>query len=252
MDETMASLKSLDYMEFVVNVLNATKTNMAISQMCTKKPKQYSSCKEILSDGFDESGGYVVYPSKEIGEVKVYCDQVTDGGGWTVFQRRLNGSVSFYRNWSDYKSGFGDTEGEFWLGNDVIHTMLSTGDGQLRIELENFEGSRVYAEYDKFSNGDESSGYKLEVGRYSDTAGNSLSNHNGMKFSTVDRDNDIWSTDNSCAKKFKGCWWYRSCYRSNLNGVYHNTEEDPDQDGIVWSNWKGFRKSMKFVEMEFR
>jgi len=30
--------------------------------------------------------------------------------------QRLNSTIDFYRNWRDYKEGFGDVEGNFWIG----------------------------------------------------------------------------------------------------------------------------------------
>ena len=78
--------------------------------------------------------------------MQVLCDMTTNGGGWTVFQRRLNGSVDFYRDWSSYKNGFGDLHGEFWLGNDNLHRLTAAGSVSLRVDLEDFEGNITYAE----------------------------------------------------------------------------------------------------------
>jgi len=91
----------------------------------------------------------------------VYCDQETAGGGWTVIQRRQDGSVDFYRGWQDYKNGFGNLTGEFWLGNDNIHELTNPTKNRLRVELED-----VFAEYDYFSVDNEANKYKLSLGAY--------------------------------------------------------------------------------------
>ena len=97
----------------------------------------------------------------------VFCDQTTDGGGWTVFQKRLDGSVDFYLYWSDYKVGFGDLNGEFWLGLDKVHRLTSDNNSMLRVDLEDFEGNTSYAEYDVFSVMNKNDKYKLNLGDYS-------------------------------------------------------------------------------------
>ena len=84
-----------------------------------------------------------------------------------MFQKRLNGSVDFYLFWSDYKHGFGDPSGEFWLGNDKIHRLTSDNNKTLRVDLEDFDGNTRYAEYDKFGVMSESHKYKLVLGSYS-------------------------------------------------------------------------------------
>ena len=92
-----------------------------------------------------------------------------------VFQRRFNGSVDFFRDWSDYKGGFGSADGELWLGNDHIHSMTSNGSYVLRIDMEAFSGETRFAEYDDFSIDAESTNYALRLGAYreSSTAGES-------------------------------------------------------------------------------
>ena len=97
----------------------------------------------------------------------VFCDQTTEGGGWTVFQRRLDGSVDFYRHWNDYKHGFGDLCGEFWLGLDKIHRLTSGVNNVLRVDLGDFEGKNTYAEYERFGVMGEDDKYKLILGSYS-------------------------------------------------------------------------------------
>ena len=91
----------------------------------------------------------------------------TNGGGWTIFQRRIDGSVDFYLGWDDYKKGFGNLNGEFWLGLDKIHRLTESGQNVLRVDLEDFQNSRGYAHYSTFAVGNEIEKYKLTVGCYS-------------------------------------------------------------------------------------
>ena len=181
------------------------------------------------------------------GSFNVYCDLRTDGGGWTVFQRRRDGSVDFYRGWNDYKSGFGPLTAEFWLGNDKIYRLTAARPSTLRVELEDWNGVRVYTKYGKFNIGDEQTKYRLEVGSYSGTAGDSLAYHNNMAFSTKDRDNDRWG--GNCAVSNTGAWWYDSCQYSHLNGKYLG-----QKSGLEGVMWRDFRSSLslKFAEMKLR
>ena len=203
-------------------------------------------CSDLLKSGHTQSGVYSVNPDGK-GSFNVYCDMRTDGGGWTVFQRRQDGSVDFYRGWNDYKSGFGQLTAEFWLGNDKIHRLTAARPNTLRVELEDWNGVRVYAKYGKFNIGDEQAKYRLEAGSYSGTAGDSLAYHNKMAFSTKDRDNDI-SSDN-CAVDYTGAWWYNGCYYSNLNGKYLGNKRD--NRGARWYHFRG-SVSLKFTEMKVR
>ena len=180
----------------------------------------------------------------------VYCDMHSDGGGWTVFQRRQDGSVDFYRGWNDYKSGFGQLTAEFWLGNDKIHRLTAARPSSLRVELEDWKGVRAYAKYGKFNIGDEQVQYRLEVGSYSGTAGDSLTKrHNNKAFTTKDRDNDLWSGIN-CAVRYTGAWWYEGCHDSNLNGKYQGNVKGNGK-GVNWAHFKG-HLSLKFTEMKLR
>ena len=97
----------------------------------------------------------------------------TYSGGSQVFQRRFDGSVDFYRDWNDYKHGFGSVNGEFWLGNDNIHSLTRCGNYILRIDMEAFNGETAFAEYVGFSIDAESANYALRFTAYleSSTAG---------------------------------------------------------------------------------
>ena len=203
-------------------------------------------CLFLLKSGHTQSGVYSVNPDGK-GSFTVYCDMRTEGGGWTVFQRRQDGSVDFYRGWNDYKSGFGQLAAEFWLGNDKIHRLTASRPSSLRVELEDWNGVRAYAKYGRFNISDEQAKYRLQVSSYSGTAGDSLAYHNNMAFSTKDRHNDRYSTN--CAVRYSGAWWYNSCQYSNLNGKYLG-----NKNIIKGVRWRYFRNSLslKFTEMKLR
>lgn len=172
---------------------------------------------------------------------RVYCDQETDGGGWTVFQRRQDGSENFNRSWNDYKFGFGDMNNEFWLGNEFLSVLTRSCNCELFINMTSYDDFSLYARYSRFKVHPESNGYKLEVDGFSGDAEEGLKYHNGMSFSTYDRDNDY--NEGSCAESWKSGWWYRDCYDSDLNGVY-SLSKDSD---LVWQ-----RYALTYVEMKFR
>ena len=129
----------------------------------------------------------------------------TDGGAWMVFQRRMDGTVDFYRGWADYEKGFGDLNGEFWLGLSKIHRLTNSGTTKsLRVDLEDFDGNQRHANYSTFEVLDSSRKYQLNIAGYSGDAGDSLLYHNGSKFSTKDQNNDV--AYRNCAVEFKGAW----------------------------------------------
>ncbi len=108
--------------------------------------------------------------------------ETTPGRGWTIFQRRVDGSVDFYRKWTDYKNGFGNLTGEFWLGLDKIHRLSSSDQNVLRVDLETFENETAFAVYKSFSVRNESEAYILNFGNYS---GNNISLKNTKETSNV-------------------------------------------------------------------
>ncbi|XP_032947942.1 tenascin-R isoform X3 [Rhinolophus ferrumequinum] len=204
-------------------------------------------CAQHLMNGDTLSGVYTIFLHGELSQkLQVYCDMTTDGGGWIVFQRRQNGQTDFFRKWAEYRVGFGNLEDEFWLGLDNIHRLTSQGRYELRVDMRDGQEA-VFAHYDKFSVEDSRSLYKLRIGAYNGTAGDSLSYHQGRPFSTEDRDNDIAVTN--CAMSYKGAWWYKNCHRTNLNGKYG---ESRHSQGINWYHWKGHEFSIPFVEMKMR
>ncbi|CAB4008378.1 Hypothetical predicted protein [Paramuricea clavata] len=222
-----------------------------ISCMQSNKPpkKDDKDCADIYKNGKTESGVYQIDPDGK-GNFNVFCDMTTSGGGWTVFQRRLDGSVSFYRGWQYYKHGFGDLNGEFWLGLDKINRITSASHNKLRIDMEDTSANTTYAEYDSFAIASEQQQYKLSIGIYNGTAGDSLSYHKGMAFTTKDSHNDQWY--NNCAVQYKGAWWYKRCHKSNLNGLYLDGAHMSFADGVNWYHWKGYYYSLKSTSMKIR
>jgi len=200
------------------------------------------------------SGVYIIYP-KEGGSYEVYCDMTTDGGGWTVIQRRGDYPKQeiFFLGWRDYKEGFGDVKRDFWLGNDRISVLTNQDVYNLRLDFEDFSGQKRFAEYSGFVVADESKKYRMDFDVFlRGDAGDSFTRQKGMKFSTKDQDNDVDST-RDCAKIFKGAWWYKDCRDSNLNGLYLRGDH-PKQwaQGVNWDSFRGEYYSLKKADMKIR
>uniref|UniRef100_A0A8C2L5G9 Zmp:0000000846 n=1 Tax=Cyprinus carpio TaxID=7962 RepID=A0A8C2L5G9_CYPCA len=226
------------------------KRSTQISSVFTTAGMRYRNtkdCSETLLNGETASGPYTIYISgDEKQPVRVYCDMSSDGGGWMVFLRRQSGKLDFFRNWRNYSAGFGDTNDEFWLGLSNLHKITSAGQYELRVDLRDGQES-VFAVYDKFYIADPRSRYKIQIGAYSGTAGDSLSYHQNRPFSTFDHDNDVAVTN--CALSYKGAFWYKNCHRVNLMGKYGDSSHSK---GINWFHWKGHEHSIPFAEMKIR
>ena len=154
-------------------------------------------------------------------KVRAHCDMDTDGGKWLVIQRRINGTVDFYRNWTDYVHGFGDLEGEFWYGLERIHCLTTREDVEVRFEIGNGTEPSLVWTYQLFQVGGAETNYRLTIGQAHGVGStfDGMAHQNGRPFSTPDRDNDA-DTSGSCAIRHGGAWWYYGCVRSNINGKY--------------------------------
>ncbi|XP_027790757.1 tenascin-R isoform X2 [Marmota flaviventris] len=242
-------LENTDYTVLLQAAQDATRSSITSTAFTTggRVFSHPQDCAQHLMNGDALSGVYTIFLNGELSQkLPVYCDMTTDGGGWIVFQRRQNGQTDFFRKWADYRVGFGSLEDEFWLGLDNIHRITSQGRYELRVDMRDGQEA-AFAYYDKFSVEDGRSLYKLRIGSYNGTAGDSLSYHQGRPFSTEDRDNDVAVTN--CAMSYKGAWWYKNCHRTNLNGKYG---ESRHSQGINWYHWKGHEFSIPFVEMKMR
>lgn len=202
----------------------------------------------------------------------VSCDTRTAGAGWTVIQRRQDGSENFYRSWAEYRAGFGNLSAEFFMGLEPLHFMTHAEPYELYIHLEDFDGETRYAKYDRFVVANESESYALSgLGKYTGDAGDALSYHVGMPFATYDND----KTRNRCALTYVGAWWYNSCqlrcvcfgplssyllpahcsFCSNLNGQYvegGSYERKLSGRGICWKSWRGYDYGYKLTQMMIR
>ncbi|XP_039644789.1 microfibril-associated glycoprotein 4-like [Perca fluviatilis] len=198
------------------------------------------------------SGVYTIYPIRSTYAIQVYCDMNSEGGRWTVFQTRMDGTVNFYRGWDQYKTGFGNPAGEYWLGLENIYQLTRNRKSELLVQMEDFEGNKAFARYSSFFIDAECDGYKLTVsGFFNGGAGDSMSYFNGMKFSTFDRDQD--SSGGNCARSFLGAFWYNNCQTTNPNGVYlWGADSTIPNPGVDWSSWKGYNYSLKIISMMIR
>ncbi|XP_051852265.1 tenascin-X isoform X44 [Antechinus flavipes] len=204
-------------------------------------------CGEEVQNGLNHSRKTTIFLNgNRERPLEVYCDMETEGGGWLVFQRRMDGHTDFWRDWAEYAHGFGNISGEFWLGNEALHSLTQAGDYSLRVDLRAGNES-VFAEYDFFTVDSAAKYYRLHLEGYHGTAGDSMSYHSGSIFSTRDRDPN--NLHIPCAVSYRGGWWYRNCHYVNLNGLYGSII---DHQGVSWYAWKGFEFSIPFTEMKLR
>ncbi|WAR30059.1 FBCD1-like protein, partial [Mya arenaria] len=171
-----------------------------------------------------------------------------------VFQRRYNGSVDFYRNFSDYEDGFGNVNGEHWLGLRKIYEMTNTGEYELRIDIKDINGLNAFEVYSAFELDLALIIHStLEAGQVSGrfTLADPTYGENGMSFSTKDRDLDH-NFDN-CVIDYHGGWWYNQCCTKNLNGLY-NTTPDSLSSYSIYDNSFHFPQHIKLIQtkMMFR
>ena len=132
-----------------------------------------------------------------------------------------NDGSGFNRPWAEYKVGFGDPSGNYWLGNDLLSQLTASNRYKLRFDLQqNGTGNWYYAEYNWFKVLSEADNYTLQVGGFSGNASYDAFglHHNVQKFTTFDHDNDRWPTGN-CAAYIGGGFWYHGCVGCNVNGA---------------------------------
>ncbi|CAL1279260.1 unnamed protein product [Larinioides sclopetarius] len=250
--------RSLFYLEAASDMITKAKLYYPMSPIISQSNiSSPIDCADILRNGYNKSGVYVIWPKSRLTNdrpLNVYCDMDTDGGGWIVLQRRGNFNRSndfFFKDWASYKSGFGDIEKDFWMGNDNIFALTNQRLYSIRIDLQDVEGAKKYAVYDTFWIDDENNKYTLHIKDYSGDSGDGMTvTHDNQKFTTKDQDNDAYGKN--CAEEFKGGWWYNACHSSNLNGLYLRGKHESYANGVNWSSWKGNHESLETTEMKIR
>ncbi|XP_035861586.1 tenascin-N isoform X2 [Sander lucioperca] len=205
-------------------------------------------CVQIMKNGNRKSAIYTVYINNDRSKpIEVYCDMETDGGGWLVLQRRTVGKLDFMKRWKQYIVGFGNMTEEFWIGLDKIYELTNTPTQyELRFDL-GLGAERAYAVYDNFKIAPVKQKFKLTIGKYSGTAGDAMTYHQGRPWTTIDNDNDI--ALGNCALTHRGAWWYKNCHLANPNGKWGDNRHSL---GVNWEPWKGHLVSLDFTEMKIR
>ncbi|XP_047459691.1 angiopoietin-2a [Mugil cephalus] len=242
----------LDTVNNLIYTISAGSVRDTKPVMMQDTPTTFSDCAAVYKSGNTNSGVYTLTLPDIKMEVKAFCDMETEGGGWTVLQKRLDGHVDFHRTWQEYKKGFGDASGEFWLGNEFVSKMTSKKSYKLRIQLNDWEGNSGFSQYDEFSLDGEAQNYKIHLKGYSGTAGKISSiGQPGSEFSTKDADNDKCVC--KCSQLTTGGWWFDACGPSNLNGMYYQQGQNSNRfNGIKWYYWKGSGYSLKSTTMMIR
>ena len=210
--------------EMILNVIMACFLYSQIKRLVPEfAPTGLYTFRQFIGQPIEPFSSTVTYST-----LTAYCNMETDGGGWMIIQRRLpNGTVNFTRNWNAYENGFGDLEGEFWYGLRNIHYLTTRDQVELRIDMvKKTDGEAFSWTYQTFSVGGAADKYRLTVGEGEGEGFDAMSYHDGQQFITHDDDNDAYSTN--CAYIEQGGWWYKDCYRSNLNGPH----TQPDLPGL--------------------
>uniref|UniRef100_A0A8C2KX76 Angiopoietin 1 n=1 Tax=Cyprinus carpio TaxID=7962 RepID=A0A8C2KX76_CYPCA len=255
-NSTALQRQQQDLMDAVRNLLSLCSKDggTALVPNSTKQAdeeRKYRDCADLYQAGFQKNGVYTINISPQETK-KVYCNMESAGGGWTVIQRREDGSVDFQRTWKEYKMGFGSVSAEHWLGNEFVHILTNKRKYALRVELTDWDRHQAFSQYDSFHIDSEKLNYRLFLKSHSGTAGrqSSLVIH-GADFSTKDMDNDNCTC--KCALMLSGGWWYDACGPSNLNGVYYRQGQHVGKfNGIKWHYFKGPSYSLRSTVMMIR
>uniref|UniRef100_A0A8C3X4K4 Angiopoietin like 4 n=1 Tax=Catagonus wagneri TaxID=51154 RepID=A0A8C3X4K4_9CETA len=198
-------------------------------------------CQELFEEGERHSGLFQIQPQGSP-PFLVNCKMTSDGG-WTIIQRRQDGSVDFNQPWEAYKDGFGDPKGEFWLGLEKVHRIMGDRGSRLAVQLQDWEGNAESLQFPVHLGGEDTA-YSLQLTvPVASKLGATIDTPRGLSlpFSTWDQDHDLRG-DKNCAKTLSGGWWFGTCSHSNLNGQYFHSiprQREQRKKGIFWKTWRG-------------
>uniref|UniRef100_A0A0K8RK19 Putative ficolin/ixoderin n=1 Tax=Ixodes ricinus TaxID=34613 RepID=A0A0K8RK19_IXORI len=238
------------------------KTYMIFDPCNINKPGNRTvSCAQLRRMGYNVSEDYWISPYTDF---FARCDMDTDGGGWTIIQRRSwdeEGEDKFEKSEKEYEKGFYGGVSSYWIGNENIHALTShpSNEQALRIELTKQNNKRIIVNYGKFKVGSKNDGYMLTYDDYwspNGTEYDGLAFHNRTKFSVMKQNDRV----DSCSKSRRsGGWWYPpfGCLFSNLNGrkFKSGVPQNNMGHGITWykiGDMSSFRDVYESVEMKVR
>ena len=213
-------------------------------------------CLGWFKRGYKTNGVYTIYLKSQSRSIEVYCDMTTKGGGWILFQRRFNGNISFDRDWQNYKEGFGDVHGEFWLGNEYVHLMTNMEDlngCEMMMKGKRFNGKTRSIFFRNFQLLSEKEYYKVASKAVCDDCKDMEKHFIREPFSSRDEN----KSNKKCPQLFKGGWWYpvRGATCSNLffNGYYSSTAKtEMYEQGLRWKVLATVTESLKETWMGLR
>ncbi|KAM9326879.1 angiopoietin-related protein 3 [Gastrophryne carolinensis] len=215
----------------------------------TMEPKDYPrDCSDLFNRGERTSGIYVIRPSNGT-EFRVFCEMTQDSA-WTVIQRRTDGSVEFNQTWEDYSDGFGNLNGEFWLGLKRIYSLTQQADYILHIELQDWKYNTRFVEY-LFTLGNQDTSYTIQLSQILGNIPSALPEYTPLPFSTSDHHSQHLKCP---SETLSGGWWKATCGGTNLNGKYMKPKsrgkgERRRGQGLYWKPEKGRIYSLRSTKM---
>ena len=185
--------------------------------------------------------------------------------GWTLIQRRLDGSIGFDRGMQDYLNGFGYPSGEHWIGLTNIRAITIQRNvaffgkavrPAIRIDLEDWDGIKNFIEHESFTISPGISGFHIHLlgVRYGMLGMDVLGGEIATDFSTQDRRTG-YCRGKWCVGSRTGGWWFGSRLASNLNGVYQKQNETMKHTHMHIKHWDKINPrnaALRFVSIKLQ